>query len=217
MKSLTNTNTNINIHPSWIPLFNQYEFDFNEIYPPNETVYPPIFDLFKIFQINVTDIRIVLLGQDPYHGPDQAHGFSFSVPNNIKIPPSLRNIYKELLLEFPERNYKFLNGNLEQWVYREKIFLLNSALSVKRGEPGSHMQMWEEFTNDVIKFISNHNDKCVFLLLGNFAKSKEVFITNKLRIVAEKHPSPLARGFIGSNVFKRVEDALGEQINWSIC
>ena len=228
---LTNMDTNTvidfnleNIHTSWHPLFKEYEFDFTEIYPAEQIVYPAKENLFRIFQMNVCDIRVVLLGQDPYPGPDQAPGFSFSVPNGIPIPPSLRNIFKELKLEFLDRNYVFLHGNLQEWVYREKIFLLNSALSVRKGEPGSHMKMWEEFTNDVIRFISKHNDKCVFLLLGNFAKSKQVFIINdnndtndsNSRIVIEKHPSPLARGFIGSNVFKRVEDALGQEIDWSI-
>jgi uracil-DNA glycosylase len=165
--------------------------------------------------MDVKDIRIVLLGQDPYHGPNQAHGLSFSVSSSEKIPPSLKNIFKELKLNFPERNYTFETGNLEKWFTRENIFLLNSALTVKKGKPGSHMKKWESFTNDVIKFISEQNDNCVFLLLGNYAKSKNVLIKNKNKIVSEVHPSPLARGFVGSNVFKRVEDVLGKEIDWS--
>jgi uracil-DNA glycosylase len=184
-------------------------YEIGEVYPPKELV-------FRVFQMDVKDILILLLGQDPYHGPKQANGLSFSVPDGEKIPPSLKNIYKELNLNFPERNYTFTSGNLEKWFNREKIFLLNSSLTVEKGKAGSHMKKWETFTNDVIKFISEQNDNCLFLLLGNYAKSKRVFIKNKSKIVTEVHPSPLARGFVGSNVFKRVENVLECEVNWSI-
>ena len=206
-------------HKSWKPFFEEYIFeDINEFYNQNNEVYPNKQDIFKVFEMDVREIKVVLLGQDPYHGPGQAHGLSFSVPTDVKIPPSLRNIYKELQFEFPERNYKFNSGNLENWFYREKIFLLNSSLTVIKGKPGSMMNLWEEFTNDVIKFICENNDKCVFLLLGNFAKSKEVLIPNKERIVIGVHPSPLSasKGFFGSNIFKIVELKLNETINWSL-
>ena len=203
------------IHPSWRPLFDRYTFDFDLIYPVGEFIYPPQSQLFRIFELSVFDIRVVLLGQDPYHEPEQAHGFAFSVSDHVKIPPSLRNIFKELLLEYPHRNYNFPNGNLEQWVYREGIFLLNASLCVKKGCAGSHMKMWEDFTNNVIKYICENNTTCVFLLLGNFAIKKSHLISNKMRVVTEKHPSPLSRGFIGSNVFTRVENALGKAVNWS--
>jgi len=168
--------------------------------------------------MDVREIKVVLLGQDPYHGPEQAHGLSFSVPNGVAIPPSLRNIYKELQDEFPERNYKFNSGNLEQWFYREKIFLLNSSLFVFKGKPGSMMDIWEDFTNETIKFISEQNAECVFLLLGNFAKSKDVFISNKERTIKGVHPSPMAAryGFFGSGIFKQVEEKLNQKIDWSI-
>jgi uracil-DNA glycosylase len=202
------------IHNSWNNLFNQYDINIDEIYEIGE-VYPAKELVFRVFQMDVKDIRILLLGQDPYHGPKQAHGLSFSVPDGEKIPPSLKNIYKELNLNFPERKYTFTSGNLEKWFNREKIFLLNSSLTVEKGKAGSHMKKWESFTNDVIKFISEHNDNCVFLLLGNYAKSKGIFIKNKSKIVTEVHPSPLARGFVGSNVFNRVETVLGQEVNWS--
>ncbi len=202
------------IHDSWTNLFNQYDINIDDIYEGGE-VYPPKTMVFKVFQMDVKDIRIVLLGQDPYHGPNQAHGLSFSVPDGEKIPPSLKNIFKELILEFPERNYNFKSGNLEQWFTREKIFLLNSSLTVQRGKAGSDMKKWEAFTDQVIKFISEQNEDCVFLLLGNYAKSKNKFIKNKDKIVTEVHPSPLARGFVGSNVFKRIENVLGKEIDWS--
>jgi uracil-DNA glycosylase len=202
------------IHYSWKTLFDKYDIDIDEIYKTGE-IYPPKEFVFRVFEMDVKEIRIVCLGQDPYHGPNQAHGLSFSVPDGEKIPPSLKNIFKELILEFPERNYNFTSGNLEQWFKREKIFLLNSSLTVQKSKPGSHMRIWEDFTNEVIKFISEQNNKCVFLLLGNYAKSKSIFIKNNSKIVTEKHPSPLARGFIGSNVFKRLETVLGCQVNWS--
>jgi uracil-DNA glycosylase len=201
-------------HESWFPLFEKYEFDLDSIYA-NNVVYPPRECVFRVFEQDVKEIRILLLGQDPYHGEGQAHGLSFSVPDGEKIPPSLKNIYKELQMNFPERNYIFETGNLEKWFYREKIFLLNSSLTVKRGQAGSDMAIWEQFTDDVIQFVSEQNEQCVFLLLGNYAKSKSKFIRNKSKIVAEVHPSPLARGFIGSNVFRRVESVLGGEVNWS--
>jgi len=201
------------IHDSWKKLFDQYEFELDSIY--SSEVYPPKELVFRVFEMNVKDIKILLLGQDPYHGPNQAHGLSFSVPDSEKIPPSLKNIFKELNLEFPERNYNFKSGNLEQWFKREKIFLLNSSLTVQRGKAGSDMYIWEEFTDEVIKFISEQNDNCVFLLLGNYAKSKNVFIKNKSKIITEVHPSPLAKGFVGSNVFKRIENVLGKEVDWS--
>ncbi len=202
------------IHDSWTKLFDQYDIDIDEIYEIGE-VYPPKELVFRVFEMDVNEIRIVCLGQDPYHGPNQANGLSFSVPDNQKIPPSLKNIFKELILEFPERNYEFKTGNLEQWFKREKIFLLNSSLTVQKGKAGSDMSIWEDFTNEVIKFISEQNNECVFLLLGNYAKSKSVFIKNNSKIVTEVHPSPLARGFIGSKVFERVENVLRQRVNWS--
>ena len=150
-------------HESWKPLFEQFEFnDIQQMYDGKDIVYPNQEHLFRVFELDVREIRVVLLGQDPYHGQGQAHGLSFSVPNGVVIPPSLRNIYKELQYEYPDRNYSFASGNLEPWFYREKIFLLNSSLSVLKGKPGSMMDLWEEFTNAAIKFISEQNDKCIF-------------------------------------------------------
>lgn len=203
------------IHNSWIKLFNRYDIDLDEIYEIGE-VYPPKELVFKVFQMDVKDIRIVLLGQDPYHGTNQADGLSFSVPYTEKIPPSLKNIFKELLFEFPNRNYIFNFGNLEKWFLREKIFLLNCSLTVQKGKAGSDIKIWEDFTNKVIEFICENNENAVFLLLGNYAKSKIIYIKNKNKIVTEVHPSPLAKGFIGSNVFTRVENILGYEVNWAI-
>ena len=210
---------NILYHKSWQPLFDEYEFkDIDELYTSSDEIYPAKENIFKVFEMDVREIKLLLLGQDPYHGPGQAHGLSFSVPEGVKIPPSLRNIYKELQNEFPERNYNFNSGNLNNWFYREKIFLLNASLSVIKSKPGSHMNMWKDFTNDVIKFISDRNSKCIFLLLGNFAKEKESLILDKERIIKGVHPSPLSahNGFFGSNIFKKVEELLKQQIDWSM-
>lgn len=199
---------------SWDPLFDQHmNVDLTSLYVTE--VYPKINDVFKVFEMPVQDIRIVLLGQDPYHGPNQAHGLSFSVTDGITTPPSLRNMYREILEEFPERNYVFKGGNLEKWHGREKIFLLNSALTVVRGKPGSHMDEWKQFTDKAIQYIAQNNTHCVFLLLGNYSKSKSKLIPQKNKIVQEVHPSPMAQGFVGSSVFKRVEAALGEEVCWS--
>jgi len=204
------------IDPSWKPLFDQYDFDLDDIYEGD--VYPPKDQVFRVFKMPVQQIRIVLIGQDPYHGPGQAHGLSFSVPSGQPIPPSLKNIYKELKRSFPDRKYEFLSGNLEEWFRREKIFLCNASLTVQAGKAGSHMEIWKDFTDEVIQFIDKHNPHCVFLLLGNFAKSKASLITKKERIVTEVHPSPLAasHGFVGSGVFQRVEKVLGKPVDWSI-
>ena len=203
-------------HESWKPLFDKLDVNIDDLYNITDIIYPQKEDVFRLFEMDIQNIKVVLLGQDPYHGPDQAHGLSFSVPNGTKIPPSLRNIYKELLIEFPERNYNFSSGNLEQWFYREKIFLLNASLTVVKGNPGSHMKIWEAFTNNVIQFISEHNSKCIFLLLGNFAKAKECYISNKERIIKGVHPSPLSarNGFFHSNLFKKVEELLNKEIDW---
>lgn len=202
------------IDPSWQPLFDQYDIDLDSLY--DGEVFPPKALVFKAFSIPVQEIRVVLLGQDPYHGKGQAHGLSFSVPKGVPVPPSLKNIYKELQLSFPTRSYSFLHGDLSQWFEREKIFLFNASLTVSQGQAGSHMNSWKEFTDDVIRFVDSHNQTCVFLLLGNFAKAKADLITHKHRIVTEVHPSPLARGFVGSGVFKRVEAVLGGPVDWSL-
>jgi len=206
-----------NIHICWHLLFSKYNFDLDKIYNKTDIVYPPRENIFKVFEMDIKDIRVLLLGQDPYHNPNQANGLSFSVNDGIAIPPSLKNIYKEIHQNFPERNYTFKTGNLERWFKEEKIFLLNSSLSVIHNKPASQMAIWTDFSNDVIKYISEQNDTCIFVLLGNFAKSKGQFISNKNNIVFGVHPSPLSasRGFFGSNIFKTIEAKLGSEICWS--
>ena len=203
------------IHESWRPLFKNYKFNLAGL-DDDGIVYPPKEHIFRVFEMPLREIRVVLLGQDPYHNPGEAHGLSFSVPLSVKTPPSLKNIFKELQNEFPDRHYNFTNGNLEKWFKDEKIFLLNSALTVIKNKPNSHAKMWEEFTDDVIKYISENNEKCIYLLLGSNAKSKAKFIKNKANIITGVHPSPLSahNGFFNSGIFVKVETALGTQINW---
>ena len=207
-----------NIHESWKSLFNQYEFDLNKLYNSGNIIYPTREYIFRVFEMDLNEIKVLLLGQDPYHNSNQANGLSFSVNDDIAIPPSLKNIYKELQNEFPERNYIFKSGNLEKWFKKEKIFLLNASLSVIKNKPASQMAIWKNFTNNVIKYISENNKKCIFVLLGNFAKSKQVYISNKNNIITGVHPSPYSAncGFFGSNLFKNIEEKLGHQIDWNI-
>jgi uracil-DNA glycosylase len=137
----------------------------------------------------------------------------------VRTPPSLVNIFKELLTEFPDRGYDMTHGDLSVWAAREGIFLLNAALTVRQGSPLSHIKKWEAITNDVIRFILECNSQCVFLLLGNYAKSKAKFISAKgdsNRVVKGVHPSPLSAhaGFFNSGIFQKVESLLGTTINW---
>ena len=213
-----------NIHESWKPVFDKWEQEINNNLKNYENsssnVFPQKKDIFKIFSMDVALIKIVFLGQDPYHGKGQANGLAFSANNDCKIPPSLQNIYKELKLEFPERNYDFAHGNLERWVFEEKIFLLNSSLTVLESKPSSHMKLWSSITDNVIKFISENNKQCIFLLLGNYSKTKLKFIENGSleRCIIGTHPSPLSahRGFFNSNIFRLCEEKLGHEINWNI-
>jgi uracil-DNA glycosylase len=214
-----------NIHESWIPIFKKHinliidNIKYMEEYEnANIQIYPPKEYIFKVFEMNIEDINVVLLGQDPYHGKEQANGLSFSVGKNIKIPPSLQNIYKEIKLEFPEKKYEFQHGNLERWFKDEKIFLLNTSLTVIEGKPGSFMKKWIFFTDDVIKHISENNKKCIFLLLGNYSKEKIKYIEDKERYITGVHPSPLSanRGFFGSEIFIKLNQRLGYEINWNI-
>lgn len=187
-----------------------------------------IFNTFKFFDLHQT--KMVLLGQDPYIRVEcidgkfipQAMGLSFSVPNGIKIPPSLRNIFKELKNNF--NNFEIPNhGNLTRWVSEENILLLNSALTVEKGKSNSHQKLWNNITDNVIKFISDNTKNVVFLLLGNNAKSKIKLInSSKHIIVSGVHPSPLSanRGFFNSNIFNKINEKLLEKkiskINWKI-
>ena len=203
----------MNFHKSWTELFDSSAAAC--LPDPGENFYPPRDQVFNAFSMPVSSIKVVLLGQDPYHGPGQAHGLSFSVPEGVTIPPSLRNIFKELQTEFPEREYKFTHGCLTAW-HDRGIFLLNASLTVAPGKPNSHADRWTAWTDKVIEFIVANNPTCIFLLLGAFAQKKATIIDNPARWVFGIHPSPLSahRGFFGSNIFRRLEEKLGQQIDW---
>jgi uracil-DNA glycosylase len=178
-------------------------------YTNNIKVYPEGKNIFNAFNLTPFDkIKVVIIGQDPYHGDGQAHGLSFSVPKGKKIPPSLINIYKEIQNDIGE--VKHSTGNLEGWA-KQGVFLLNSILTVRAGQPASHSKIgWEIFTNAVIKTISDKKERVVFLLWGNYAKSKKEIINSSKHLILEAaHPSPLARGaFFGCKHFSKTNDFL---------
>ena len=186
-----------------------------------KTIYPPGSLIFNAFALTPFDkVKVVILGQDPYHGPNQAHGLSFSVPDNVPAPPSLKNIYKEIESDLGIRLNK--NGNLENWA-KQGVFLLNAVLTVRASEPTSHSRIgWIEFTDAVIKTISDNTEGVVFMLWGNFARGKKELIdSTKHYILEAAHPSPLARGaFFGCKHFSKCNTILKElgktPIDWSL-
>jgi uracil-DNA glycosylase len=185
------------------------------------TIYPPGSKIFNAFELTPFDnLKVVILGQDPYHGPNQAHGLSFSVPDGVSTPPSLINIYKEIENDLSIKLNK--NGNLEEWA-RQGVFLLNAVLTVRANQPTSHSRIgWNLFTDAVIKAISTNKEHVVFMLWGNYAKSKSPLIDHSKHLVLEAaHPSPLARGaFFGCKHFSKCNNYLINNnispINWSI-
>ena len=187
----------------------------------NHIIYPSAKNIFRAFNLCPFDkIKVVILGQDPYHGENQANGLSFSVNKGILIPPSLKNIYKELSNNF--QDFNFQDGDLSPWA-TQGVLLINSILTVRRGKPGSHQGIgWQDFTDEVIKIISKRKKNIVFLLWGSFAKSKVVLINNKKEhlILSSSHPSPFSahKGFFGNNHFKKANEYLRNksivEINW---
>lgn len=174
------------------------------------TVFPKKEDMFRAFEYSsFADTKVVILGQDPYHGQGQAQGLSFSVPDNFPLPPSLRNIYKELQSDIGCDRGK--NGNLEDWA-KQGVLLLNTVLTVEEGKANSHKKRgWEQFTDHVLQVLQQKETPVVFILWGNSAKEKKKFITNKRHYVIESaHPSPLAvrYGFFGSKPFSKTNEAL---------
>ena len=210
----------IQLHPSWLEhLKEEFQKDYMlilkkkllELKNKKITFYPQgdkIFNAFNLTPFN--KVKVVILGQDPYHGPNQAHGLCFSVPPSVKPPPSLVNIFKELESDTgKKRNYH--DGNLEHWA-KQGVFLLNTTLTVERSKPLSHQDYgWSEFTNQVISLINNELENIVFILWGSFAQSKKQLIdSNKHLILTSPHPSPLSahRGFFGSKPFSKTNNFL---------
>lgn len=188
----------------------------------HHVVYPPGPMIFAAFDHTpFSEVKVVILGQDPYHGPDQAHGLSFSVAPGVPKPPSLINMFKEIRddLGYPIPG----SGNLEKWA-DQGVLLLNATLTVRAHTPGSHQkQGWEQFTDAVIKTISERKEGVVFLLWGAYAQAKEALIdTTKHHILKAPHPSPLSasRGFLGCRHFSKTNELLRYQgqsaIDWRI-
>lgn len=219
----------VKIHESWKNILQQ-EFDkpyFGELVEflhrekrEKKTIYPPGPKIFNAFDLTpFENVRVVILGQDPYHGPGQAEGLSFSVPHGVKLPPSLQNIYKEIESD-TGISTAGRDGSLAHWA-EQGVFLLNAVLTVRASEPTSHSKIgWTTFTDSVIKAISDHKEGVVFLLWGNYARSKRDLIDHQRHYVLEAaHPSPLARGaFFGCKHFSQTNNILlarGENpINW---
>ena len=186
-----------------------------------QTIYPPGGQIFRAFELTpVNQLKVVILGQDPYHGPGQAMGLSFSVPDGVAAPPSLRNIFKEIESDLGIK----MSGrpNLESWA-RQGVLLLNSVLTVRASQPTSHSRIgWQEFTDAVIKYISDNCNGIVFMLWGNFARSKKALIdTSRHYVLEAAHPSPLAGGaFFGCRHFSKANEILLNEhktpINWQL-
>ena len=176
-----------------------------------ETVFPPRNYLFNALKLTpYKDVKVVIVGQDPYHGEGEAHGLSFSVKEGVKMPPSLRNIYKEL---YDDIGVERTTSDLTSWA-QNGVLLLNSILTVKKDEALSHQDLgWERLTDYIIKILNKKNESIVFILWGNFARSKKKLITNPKHLIIESaHPSPLSayHGFFGSHPFSKTNNFLRE-------
>ena len=216
---------------SWKEVANEYglkeilkpiRIKLSEVSLEKKKIHPSSKDIFRAFELtSFKNVKIIILGQDPYHGPNQANGLAFSVNSEVRFPPSLLNIFKEystdLNLPIP------IDGNLSTWAERG-VLLLNSILTVESGSPGSHKDFgWEEFTNQIIKALSDKKSNLVFILWGAYAQSKKILIdSSKHLIIASPHPSPLSahRGFFGSKPFSKTNDYLrknkNKEIDWKI-
>lgn len=218
----------VRIEDSWkqklAPEFDKPYFEELTHFVKNEYtsghVYPPAKLIFNAFDLCPFDnVKVVIIGQDPYHGPGQAHGLCFSVPEGIDFPPSLVNIFKEinddLHVEIPQ------SGNLERWA-KQGVLLLNATLTVKAHQAGSHQNKgWEQFTDAAIRVLNEEKEHLVFLLWGSYAQRKGEFIDRKRHLVLQSpHPSPLSayRGFFGNGHFSKANAYLTENglepINW---
>jgi len=217
----------VKIHDSWrIVLKEEFEksyftdlIKFIKLEYIKGTVYPPGSKIFNAFdKCHYDKVKVVILGQDPYHGPDQANGLCFSVTDKVRIPPSLRNIYKELYSDIGKEIPS--SGDLSHWA-NQGVLMINATLTVKKGQAGSHQNKgWEKFTDAVVKILNNKTN-LVFLLWGNYAKQKgQVIDKNKHLILASAHPSPFSadRGFFGNKHFSKTNKYLKQhgqkEIKW---
>lgn len=184
-----------------------------------KTVFPPYQNIFDALRFtDYEDVKVVILGQDPYHGLGEAHGLSFSVRENVKMPPSLQNIFKEL---YSDLGIKRTQSDLTDWA-KQGVLLLNSIMTVVQDRPLSHKDKgWEIFTDNIISKLNEREEPVIFVLWGSFARSKKELITNKRhKIIESVHPSPLSanRGFLGSKPFSKINSYLKEmnkeEIKW---
>ncbi|MCC8408104.1 uracil-DNA glycosylase [Mucilaginibacter sp. UR6-1] len=222
----------IDLEPSWLNVLgDEFQKDYmvklreflKSEKESGQTVYPKNSDIFNAFNKTPFDkLKVVILGQDPYHGANQAHGLSFSVQKGINPPPSLKNIYKELLTDIPGFSIPS-HGELTEWA-EQGVMMLNATLTVRAGSPGSHQKKgWEIFTDTVIKTISEQKDGIVFLLWGKFAQAKaELIDAGKHHILKAAHPSPYSAdsGFFGCKHFSKTNAILKNEdkqtIDWQI-
>lgn len=186
-----------------------------------DTIYPLEDNIFNAFKMTDYDqVKVVILGQDPYHQPGQAHGLSFSVEENVKLPPSLKNIFKEIEADLGIKNQ---SGNLSSWA-REGVLLLNSFLTVKESSPIADSKSgWEKFTDSVLKVLNEKDTPVIFLLWGAPSQKKETLVTNPKHVILKSvHPSPLSahRGFLGCKHFSKTNEILKKnnlsEINWGL-
>ena len=188
--------------------FKQILKNVNELYQ-TKTIFPLKKDVFNAFRLSYKDIKVVILGQDPYHGEGEAHGYAFSCLKT-PIPPSLKNIYKELYDDLHIQK-DITNGDLTPWV-KQGVMLLNTCLTVEKDKPNSHKNLgWHTFTDEVIKKLNEREDPIVFILWGNNAREKKKYITNNNHLVIESaHPSPFSarNGFFGSKPFSKTNEFL---------
>jgi uracil-DNA glycosylase len=218
---LTYENIIKNINPDWIMFFenNKIELEYIIDKLKDEIYYPSTENIFESLKyISIKDIQLIILGQDPYINENQATGLAFSIYEDKKIPPTLKNIFKQIKNSFP--NYEIpSHGCLDRWSKEENILLLNCTLTVKPKKSNSHKYLWLTFTDKLIKFINDNNDNTIFLLMGKNAINKSNLINNqKHKIFITSHPSPLSanKGFFNSQIFMKVEEKIAYQINWSI-
>jgi uracil-DNA glycosylase len=183
----------------------------------SQQVFPPISDVFNALNLTPFEhVKVVVLGQDPYHGVGEAQGFSFSVPNGVKMPPSLRNIFKELAADIVVHRTQ---TDLTDWA-NQGVLLLNSVLTVRANEPGSHAKIgWQKFTSTIIQRLNEREKPIVFMLWGNYAQQvgKHIDETKHL-VIRSAHPSPLSAnrgGWFGSKPFSKANDFLGSPIQWT--
>lgn len=222
---------NVRIEPSWkhhlVDEFGKEYFQKLTAFVKNEyankTIYPPPKFIFRAFEMcPFDDVKVVILGQDPYHGKGQANGLCFSVNDNMQLPPSLQNIYKEIAAEYTSVDPLKKSGNLDRWA-SQGVLLLNATLTVEHAQAGSHQhQGWEQFTDRVIQILSDQKEHLVFMLWGRYAQDKGAHIdTKKHLILKAAHPSPFSAysGFFGCKHFTKANAYLDlhhkKIIDWS--